>query len=112
MSESVIKLLLQAGIALLGKLIPALGSFLGGPLGFLAGWAISFLRGLLLDWVAQLERFGKVDGRYLEIRNRVQLSHDSYLQSIDKSLPIAEREKAYEEFSQSIRKIRYSPPAK
>ncbi len=38
--KPLIKAILGFGIQLLGKLIPALGGFLGGPLGWLAGIAV------------------------------------------------------------------------
>lgn len=61
MSKELIKALLQIGVSLLGKLIPALGGLLGGPLGWLAGLAISYLSGLLYDWVERLARFAAID---------------------------------------------------
>lgn len=60
-TKDVIKALLALGIQLLGKFIPVLAGFLGGPLGFLAGWAISFLSGLLYDWVEKLARYASID---------------------------------------------------
>lgn len=108
MSESIIKLLLQVGIQALGKIIPALGGFLGGPLGFLATLAISWLSGLLFDWIEKLRKFGAVDKRYLDIANGVKAANDAYIAVVDKPDSTSEQKaKAYDDFKAAIRKIKY-----
>jgi uncharacterized membrane protein YbaN (DUF454 family) len=62
-SDTIIKALLSLGINILGKFIPFLGSFLAGPFGFIAGWVISYLSGVLYDWIAQMARFAKIDSQ-------------------------------------------------
>lgn len=37
---AITKLILQVGIGLLSKFVPFLGTLLGGPLGWLAGWVL------------------------------------------------------------------------
>lgn len=63
MSNELIKALLSIGIQLLGKFIPFLGTFLAGPFGFIAGWAISYLSGVLYDWIEQMARFAAIDSQ-------------------------------------------------
>ena len=63
MTDTLIKFLLTSGIQLLGKFIPFLGTFLAGPFGFIAGWAISYLSGILYDWIARMARFAAIDSQ-------------------------------------------------
>lgn len=59
--KALIKFLLTMGVQLLGKAIPFLGGFVGGPLGFLASWAIGYLTGVLYDWIERLAKFAEID---------------------------------------------------
>lgn len=55
------KVLLSLGIAVLKKLIPWLGTLLGGPLGFIASFAIGYLTDILYDMVERYMRFSAID---------------------------------------------------
>lgn len=57
----IIKALLSLGIQGLTMLIPFIGSLAGGPFGFLVGWAISWLSGMLVDWIGRLARYNAID---------------------------------------------------
>lgn len=57
----IIKALLSLGIKGLSMLIPFIGTLAGGPFGFLVSWAISYLSGLLVKWIAQVAAYNAVD---------------------------------------------------
>ena len=113
MSESLIKILLQVGIKLLGHLIPALGSFLGGPLGWLAGIAISWLTGILFDLVERLGRYAGVDHRYAEIVAAAKAAELKWNLTVENpNSTKEEKEKALEEFKEAHRRFKFGPPSK
>jgi hypothetical protein len=77
MSKELIKILLGIGIQLLGKLIPFLGTFLAGPLGFVAGVAISYLSGILYDWIEKMARFAAIDSQAMKDLNLAKAASEA-----------------------------------
>lgn len=59
--DVLIKAFLTWGITQLGMLIPWLGGFLAGPLGFIVEPLIGYATGLLYDWVSRLARYSAID---------------------------------------------------
>lgn len=108
MSESLIKLLLQGGIRALGAIIPALGSFLGGPFGFLASMAINFLTGILYSMVERLSRYAGVDARILAVVAEAKVT-TAALEAVERDPQATQeqKDKAYEDFKASHRKFKF-----
>lgn len=106
MSKEVIKALLSLAIQVLGKLIPALGGLLGGPLGWLAGLAISYLSGLLYDLVERLARFASIDAQVHKDLAGAKVAQ-AVLVAAQKNpnTTEAERAKALEDFTSAVRSL-------
>lgn len=97
--RQVIKVLLQVGVQLLGKLIPFLGTFLGGPLGFIASWLIGLATDALYDWLDRLATFAEIDN---DVREKLPIAREARdkLRKIQKD-PLAteeDLEKARQDF--------------
>jgi hypothetical protein len=67
------KAILGLGISVLKYLIPWLGSLLGGPLGIVAGWAVSYLTGLLYDMVERYMRLAAIDN---EVKKQIEIAKE------------------------------------
>lgn len=59
--EALTKLILQLGIGLLSKFVPFLGTLLGGPLGWIAGWLLGKATDLLYTMVERYLKFKQID---------------------------------------------------
>lgn len=110
MSPELWKILLTLGVQLLGKLIPALGGLLGGPLGWIIGLIIPYLSGLLFDWAEKLARFNAIDKRVADIVNEAVRTREEFIR-VNENLVASpeERAKAYEDFKAARRKFRVIP---
>lgn len=67
------KVLLSLGIVVLKKLIPWLGTLLGGPLGFIASFAIGYLTDILYDMVERYMRFAAIDN---EVKKQIEIAKE------------------------------------
>lgn len=106
MSNDLIKALLSLGIQLLGKFIPFLGTFLAGPFGFIAGWAISYLSGVLYDWIAQMARFAAIDSQaHKDLTEAKVASEELNKVQTNPQATKEEHEKALAEFAARVRTL-------
>lgn len=104
--NAVIKSLLSLGISALGKLIPALGGFIGGPFGFIATLAISWLSGILYDMVERMARFAKIDSQaQKDLSDAKSAGADLKKVQEDPATTKEEREKAISAFADRVRAL-------
>lgn len=59
--QAITKILLELGIGLLSKFVPFLGTLLGGPLGWIAGWLLGKATDVLYTLVEQYLKFKEID---------------------------------------------------
>jgi len=106
LNKAVIQALLQLGIKLLGLAIPWLGILLGGPLGWLAGFAISWLTGVVYDLVARYARLTAIDS-VVEKQVTAAKNATDALKAVQTNAQATaqEREKALADFKVAVRAL-------
>lgn len=89
--------ILKIGINLLIKALPFIGSLIGGPLGWIAGFIVSELAGSLIKLVDEAIRLGVVDKAVrAEVETLAKASSDYFalVDKIQKGETVTEEEKA------------------
>lgn len=101
-------ILLPIGIAVLKALIPALGGLMGGPFGWLAGLAVSWLGGKLQAMIQRLGIINNNAARGQELSKGASEATEKWkLAAANKELSKEEKDKAYAEFKRAHAAIKF-----
>ncbi len=98
------KALVSIAIALLKSVIPWLGGFLGGPLGFILTPLIGWLTGMLYDLVERYLRFSEID-RVIEKQLEQAKTKTDALKEAQKNPGGEDHAKALAEFRIAVRDL-------
>jgi hypothetical protein len=108
MNDILKSILLQLGIAGLKALIPTLGGLLGGPLGWIASFAVSWLSNLLIKWVEKLGIINKNAERAKEISDATTVATIEWQKAAtDTTLSKEQKAIVYEKFKDAHRAIKF-----
>lgn len=94
------KALLQLGIGLLSKFVPFLGTLLGGPLGWIAGWLLGKATDLLYQLVEQYLKFKEIDREVAKDLDAARIATEELKKSTE-----ADKSEAMEKFKLAVRDL-------
>ena len=105
-----VSLLFPVVLKVVGWLIPAVGGFLGGPIGWLVAFGLAKLTAFLVDWAERAARFGSISKDVLTQVTEVRDTAKAFFEIEDRRergevIPPEERNAAKEKFKESARKL-------